>query len=242
VLDKANALRWRWMAEPFGTTAAETNPQGLGAFTFNLRHPGQYADSETGLFYNYFRDYDPALGRYTQSDPIGLAGGINTYAYVGGNPISGFDPDGLASMSITVYFPVFGPIGPGGSLIIGDNPNGTGFATLRLGVGAGGGLKIDPAGKRPGYDASAGCGWGAGASLYGGYDFNAGPAYSQLSATRGVNSSPDGPQFYSGWNATSGYRGRFSGINVSGGVGTQFTVFGGGSGAVDRSKCECSKN
>jgi RHS repeat-associated protein len=95
VTDKNNAIRWRWLAEPFGTTAPETNPQGLGAFTYNLRLPGQYADAETGLYYNYFRDYDSSLGRYTQSDPIGLAGGINTYAYVGGNPISYVDPLGL---------------------------------------------------------------------------------------------------------------------------------------------------
>ena len=96
VLDKSNNLRWRWMAEPFATTAPETNPQSLGAFTFNLRLPGQFADAETGLFYNYQRDYDPSIGRYVQSDPIGLAGGINTYAYVGGNPVSYVDPEGKA--------------------------------------------------------------------------------------------------------------------------------------------------
>ena len=65
---------------------------------YNLRFPGQYYMPETGLFYNYFRDYDPQTGRYIESDPIGLGGGINTYAYVGNSPLKAIDPFGLMSI------------------------------------------------------------------------------------------------------------------------------------------------
>jgi RHS repeat-associated protein len=93
-----NAERWRWDTEPFGSTAPNDNPAGLGAFVYNLRFPGQLYDGLAGLYYNYFRDYDPAIGRYVQSDPIGLNGGsFSTYAYVNGNPVSNVDPLGLAS-------------------------------------------------------------------------------------------------------------------------------------------------
>jgi RHS repeat-associated protein len=86
---------WRWdQQEPFGVNAPDENPSGLGTFEFTLRFPGQYFDRETNLHYNYFRDYDPSLGRYEQSDPIGLRGGLNTYAYVGGNPLTRTDSFG----------------------------------------------------------------------------------------------------------------------------------------------------
>lgn len=87
---------WRWdSGDPFGLLPPNENPAGLEAFTFNLRMPGQYFDKSTNLFYNYFRDYDPQTGRYIQSDPIGLDGGINTYVYVESNPLVYVDPEGL---------------------------------------------------------------------------------------------------------------------------------------------------
>ena len=92
-----NRVVWSWESEAFGNSLPDQNPSGLGEFVFNLRFPGQYYDQETGLFYNYFRDYDPATGGYIESDPIGLAGGINTYSYVGGNPVNFIDPLGLVS-------------------------------------------------------------------------------------------------------------------------------------------------
>jgi RHS repeat-associated protein len=64
--------------------------------SYNLRFPGQYYDIETGNHYNYFRDYVPSIGRYLQSDPVGLLGGPSTYAYVSGQPLALIDPMGLA--------------------------------------------------------------------------------------------------------------------------------------------------
>jgi RHS repeat-associated protein len=71
VTTTANVLRWRWDTEPFGSTPPNANPSGVGYFGFPLRFPGQYYDAETGLHYNYYRDYDPQTGRYLQPDPIG---------------------------------------------------------------------------------------------------------------------------------------------------------------------------
>jgi RHS repeat-associated protein len=108
ITNAAGQAVWRLdHGEPFGDTPPDENPSGLGAFEFPLRHGGwQYAD-------NYFRDYDAGTGRYVQSDPIGLVGGLNTYAYAHGNPIRYIDPAGLDIIC-----------GPGRNKV-GINPNGT---------------------------------------------------------------------------------------------------------------------
>jgi RHS repeat-associated protein len=90
LIQKNGAKVWGGEYRAFGELTAET-----GSWENRLRFPGQYFDQETGNYYNYFRDYDPATGRYLQSDPIGLDGGLNTYAYVEGKPFKYIDPYGL---------------------------------------------------------------------------------------------------------------------------------------------------
>jgi len=111
---------WRWKSDAFGDGAA-TNAPNSGLNVINLRFPGQYYDLESGLYYNYFRDYDPETGRYVETDPIGLKGGLNTFGYAYQNPINNFDPDGRL-----VWFLGLGALGGAGT----SATAGAGFWTM----------------------------------------------------------------------------------------------------------------
>ncbi|MCP5285391.1 MAG: RHS repeat protein [Burkholderiaceae bacterium] len=100
ITNTSGQVVWRWDGEPFGATPADENPSGLGQFAYGLRFPGQYFDAETGYHQNRWREYDPKTGRYVQSDPIGLAGGLNTYSYVGSDPLKTVDPEGLWAFNL----------------------------------------------------------------------------------------------------------------------------------------------
>ena len=105
--DTDGVVVWRGEYLPFGEVFTEdTDPDGDGVEVEQpFRFPGQYEDVETGLYYNYFRDYDPQIGRYIEADPIGLAAGVNVYVYVEANPLSKMDNYGLNAAIIT-------PVGP----------------------------------------------------------------------------------------------------------------------------------
>ncbi|MDP1614741.1 MAG: RHS repeat-associated core domain-containing protein, partial [Methylococcales bacterium] len=101
ILNSAHTPIWRWDSDAFGQGQPNEDPDGDGqTFEYNLRFPGQYYDRETGLHYNYFRDYEPETGRYIESDPIGLEAGLNTYTYVNSNPLTYIDPTGENPLAV----------------------------------------------------------------------------------------------------------------------------------------------
>ncbi len=129
---ETGALVWRGVIDGFDIkVSTQTRP-------LKARFPGQYDILGNGLYYNYFRDYDPKLGRYVQSDPIGLGGGMNTYGYVGGNPLKFIDPLGLWTVGIS--FNVSGGAGYGGTgginFVLGYGESGFSAAMQRV-VGGG---------------------------------------------------------------------------------------------------------
>jgi RHS repeat-associated protein len=100
--DSSGTVAWAADYKPFGEATVT-----VSTITNNLRFPGQYFDAETGLNYNYFRDYNPVIGRYIEADPIGLRGGISLYMYALGNPLYWIDSSGLLTRPV-----IPGPVRP----------------------------------------------------------------------------------------------------------------------------------
>jgi RHS repeat-associated protein len=114
ITDASQAVVYDAAFRPFGETQQVTSPP-----LTNLRFPGQYFDPESGLAQNWFRDYDASVGRYIESDPIGLKGGINTYGYASGDPTGAIDPLGLALYGgLTGEYGGYGFVGGGGATIV----------------------------------------------------------------------------------------------------------------------------
>lgn len=133
---------WRADYTPFGHATVDEDPDANGILVTNpIRFPGQYYDTETGLHYNYFRDYNPTIGRYLEGDPIRMEGKLNIYSYVANNPLRWVDPLGLDK---TVWWntgggrnPINGPTNgnwggkcwSGGTYSCGGNPDGSALPT-----------------------------------------------------------------------------------------------------------------
>ena len=232
--DDTGAIVWQASYSAFGITTIREGRQGLNTFGHsgkplndqyqnNLRFQGQQYDEETGLHYNRHRYYDPSQGRYLSLDPIGLAGGDNLYAYVGGNPISRFDPVGLYSyyMQICWGFCIGGGFGY-------DVKTGEIAITGNVGAGVGGGasLNISPEGNgRPGKPNECGKsgitlgayskagfgiraplgGFGVGGKVSGGNDFGANKHYGGLEPEFDFN--PATPKFGNGFELSGGFEG-----------------------------------
>jgi RHS repeat-associated protein len=123
---------------PLATSPAKMEYPSLRERCIELL-PGQYFDKETNLHYNYFRDYDPAIGRYIQADPIGLESGINLYSYVDSNPLSYYDPNGQAKTGVQIGGAIGGGIGAVVGGVIGGSGGAIGGTAVAPGPGTFGG-------------------------------------------------------------------------------------------------------
>ena len=193
VRPSTNTAIWKWdfLQNTFGSSTPNQDPDGDGAgFVFNRRFLGQYYDAESGLHYNYFRDYEPTVGRYAESDPLGLRGESAAYSYVLSRPTMRVDPLGLISVSLGgeagFHIPGTGGLGAASCGMDSDGKiccQVQMCGRLGMGVGAGGGPRVSVGPNfEEGQDLQAsvygegGLGGMAGASIGdGGISINIGP-------------------------------------------------------------------
>ena len=134
LIDSQGKVAGRTAYDPYGNITMQAGTQPIMAYA------GLYQHKESGLHLATYRAYNSATARWLNRDPIKEAGGLNVYAYVGGNPMNALDPDGLWSVSIQAYG------GLGGSLTLGWSVGNGIFGSLQAGVGLGGGASFDPLG------------------------------------------------------------------------------------------------
>jgi len=203
VIDRAtDRAIWKWsiLGEAFGSDAPIEDSDGDGKkYVFDMRFPGQRYDAVTGLFQNGWRDYDPASGRYVQSDPIGLAGGMSTYAYVGSRPYMQIDPAGLWALGIEAY------LGVGGGVNVAWS-NGKLEFTGKVGVGVGGGLAWDPEGAPSMHAKDCGSGLIARTTFNAAGGLGVGPVSAQASWAKVTENvfDPSQKRYVGDWG-TNGY-------------------------------------
>lgn len=150
------------------------------------------------------------------------------YAYVGGNPISNVDPLGLYSWEIGGY------AGVGFTVTVGQNPNGSGFASLKVGFGLGGGMSFDPLGKQTGYMPCQCSSWTGGLGLFGEAGVHAGPVQLGGSLDAGKTTNTCGTNSF----FDPGVKAEFSGIGMKGiAAGGIKASIGGGGSAVGGCSC-----
>jgi len=185
--DSAGKIVWKAPVDPFGAGAPSEDPDGDGVVVkVNLRMAGQYYDAESNLHENGQRFYDPMVGRYVTSDPIGLRGGLNTYLYARANPLRYIDPTGLDSQfTVGINLSIGGnpiPVLPGffgggglnigftssGQIIIQAQATGSAGVGLFAGVGAQAGVSKTKCPTKPGISVDH--------SLQGDFNFGAGPS------------------------------------------------------------------
>lgn len=209
VTDAGKNIVWRARNFAFDRSVTITN-----AVPLYLGFPGQYYDAESGLWNNGFRDYSPGLGGYVESDPMGLAAGINTYAYVNGNPLLYIDPLGLdMQFSWTVA---------SGSVIV---PGGGASANAVVGINM---PSFNP--STWSFFGTAQAAGGGGGGVFAGYGAGMNVSHGDAPTT-GASSSNYG-EFDAGWNASGGLSATWDGCGkttgAQGGVGA---VYGKGYGA-----------